>query len=512
MSETEVCNIQQETFSARATLSEDRMKLYLTAEPGPALLEILKEEEPEGEMEKHEFRKKLFQRDQLTEALEAKLKIERMERGVLNKIVEKLNSGSKSEKLLIARGKSPGKGLDGKIVFLVKVYGGQQEPYTDDKGFTDFKVVHLFDNVTKGQEIARIYPPRAGKPGLDVFGEEIDSIPGSEANFTPEESVTLSRPEGSKSDYQSLSALLDGFVINEHSRIQVKDVLHVKQDLDFKTGNIDFIGGVKISGDVMTGFSIQASGNIEINGSLRDAILISTAGDVRINEGAFGDPQSFVVSAKRLYLKFAHQLQASVHKDLWIKKYVEECLLRVQGTVQAPSGKLVGGSLMTPYGVEAGHIGNTAGISTVINLCLDIEATPEYQEIETNLARHSKALELLSLHLGPFKDNPDRIVFLNEKMREKISTLRNKLIRIQKSLESLEKKRGELLAKGTRGNNPRVNFLKAMHQGVIILQGEVVFAVEETLLGPRTVQLNPKKGEFEVVDLVPLEPLVKDEE
>ena len=42
----------------------------------------------------------------------------------------------------------------------------------------------------------------------------------------------------------------------------------VPGDVDFSTGNIDFIGSVKVMGSVRNGFSVKAEGNVEIMGRL----------------------------------------------------------------------------------------------------------------------------------------------------------------------------------------------------------------------------------------------------
>ena len=93
--------------------------------------------------------------------------------------------------------------------------------------------------------------------------------------------------------------------------IHVDPVFLVKGDLDYQTGNIDFIGSVVIKGDVKSGFNVKASGDIEIEGVVEDSI-VETDSDVLIKLGfighgegkiiAMGSVNANIVSIRKLYV------------------------------------------------------------------------------------------------------------------------------------------------------------------------------------------------------------------
>jgi uncharacterized protein (DUF342 family) len=66
----------------------------------------------------------------------------------------------------------------------------------------------------------------------------------------------------------TLYSLRNGAVNYRGDRINVSNYLEINQDIDFKTGNIDFDGYLTVKGSVEDGFSVLANKDIEILGVL----------------------------------------------------------------------------------------------------------------------------------------------------------------------------------------------------------------------------------------------------
>ena len=54
--------------------------------------------------------------------------------------------------------------------------------------------------------------------------------------------------------------------MEDSGKISIKPELTISGDLDFRYGNIDFIGKVIVSGDVLQGLNIKAGKGIEVRG------------------------------------------------------------------------------------------------------------------------------------------------------------------------------------------------------------------------------------------------------
>src|SRR5690606_13235248 len=118
------------------------------------------------------------------------------------------------------------------------------------------KEVVRLANVKAGQMIAERVPPEPGVPGIDVTGEPIPPKEGKEVWIKPGKNVVLS-PEKT-----ALYAAIDGLVSqSEDERINVFPVYEVNGDVDYRVGNIDFVGTVVIRGNVLTGFRVRTAGD-----------------------------------------------------------------------------------------------------------------------------------------------------------------------------------------------------------------------------------------------------------
>ena len=67
-------------------------------------------------------------------------------------------------------------------------------------------------------------------------------------------------------DGTQLVASIAGSVDFTGNVFQVKPVLEVPGDVDFSTGNINFLGDVNIRGNVLSGFTVRAMGNVRVEG------------------------------------------------------------------------------------------------------------------------------------------------------------------------------------------------------------------------------------------------------
>src|SRR5690606_35536806 len=88
------------------------------------------------------------------------------------------------QKIEVAKGNPPGKGIDGTIVFVN--FANKQEHHEGEeqkREIIDFKQVTKIDNVVRGQLIAQLSPPKAGTPGLNLYGETIEGNFGKPARF-----------------------------------------------------------------------------------------------------------------------------------------------------------------------------------------------------------------------------------------------------------------------------------------------------------------------------------------
>lgn len=172
-------------------------------------------------------------------------------------------------------------GTDGRVMLTVDLEE-DRKPLEKADGKVDYKDLVRLRNVLKGKLIAKIIPAQPGKLGMTVTGDELAFKAGKEAHFKIGKNVLIDN------DGTSMYAAIDGLVtLTDNGKINVFPVYEVNGDVDYSTGNIDFVGTVVIRGNVLSGFTVKSAGDIRVVGGVEGAELIS-GGSIEITGGIIG--------------------------------------------------------------------------------------------------------------------------------------------------------------------------------------------------------------------------------
>lgn len=485
------------TTKAAFTAESDRVAVTGKIDPEKMKLFVDIERKAEG----------VVTREELLGLIEKSVPNDLIDYGVIDDIVKHVNAGEKVTDRRVAKGHPAEPGHDGKVLFLVKQFSekGDREVKVDEKGFANYFELQLFDNIEKGRAVARLYPPKAGKDGRDVTGAKVVSKPGKPAQVSVDKTLRIAKDSG-KDGFDTIFSEAEGFLLDDHGKLTIQEELVIKNDLDFHYGNIDFIGRVKVMGDVRPGFSIKARKGIDINGAVQGgAVLVSPEGDINVKGFLFGGENSRVVTGANLTVSVAQEMNAEVRGTVNIKKQVLDCMIRCGRSVHLPEGSVVGGEVFSVCGMEGKLIGNEVGKPTAITLSSSVEATAEYATLQEQIKAHENATVLLKSHLGPLAENPSRIQLLKDPHKSKMEQMLRKLKVVEEGKVKLYGKREELLKSSIRSGTCRVNILKKMYPGVTIKSGDIKYVSSDEVPGPKSITLDPEKGEFVISDLLPLQ-------
>ena len=467
-----------------AKISDDKMKLFLDAEP---------------------IEQGQISRDELMAIISEFAAKADVNIGVVDDIIKYLHKGEKVEERRIAKGTPAQDGSDGRLLLLLKKFSGKAEVKEDDKGFTDLKSLHLFDNVAKGQAVGRIYAPKEGVDGVDVLGNKVPAKPGKPYKLSTDKTISIQDQKEQGQGYQVMIAEEDGFLFEDSGKITINPELKISGDLDFRYGSIDFIGKVVVNGDVLQGFNIKAGKGIEVRGSVRGGNLVSLGGDIVVKGYVYGGHQSNIISGKSFTAVVVQEINAEIVGDIIIQKEAVDSTLRSETSVYINSGQLVGGECFVVCGVEAKFLGNQAYKETKINFCSDVESHTEYGRLLASIDSHEKAKKMLEMHLGPLAVNPARLQLLNAGHREKMESMYNKLQEVEKSRVSLLNKKKDILEKARVNQTVRANYLDTCYAGVVIQAAGREFAPKENIKGPGSITYINETQEFETGEYKALE-------
>jgi len=322
--------------------------------------------------------------------LKRKLKENEVKYGIikenLNKIIDKKQY---DQDVLVAQGVQPVPGKDAEIEYLID-FEKTGKPEIDELGNVNFYEINIINSVKKGEKLAKKRPPIEGKEGITVKNEKIEP-PSPSDTIIPSGKNTVISPD----DKNILIAAIDGCVkLRNNKIVDVEPVFIVKGDVNFSTGNIDFMGSVIVKGDLISGFKIKAGGDVQIDGVVEDA-KIEAKGDVLVKLGFTGKGNGEIVAGGNAILKYCENQVLSARQDVIISEYIINGYVKAgeRILVTGKSGVIVGGVTIALKGVEVNNLGSRQNIKTSVYIGITEEIRNKYNKINAELRKTKEQLE-----------------------------------------------------------------------------------------------------------------------
>jgi len=285
--------------------------------------------------------------------------------------------------VLIAEGFAPSAGKDGWIEPLIDVR--RLEPMEEKGGRVDLHNLHRIHNVKKGEKLAIIHPPEEGIPGMSVQGTPIAAKPGKRAKFFRGMFVG---PDPHDADI--LVASEDGnLIIKADGTIEVQPVLTIRGDIDFSTGDIDFIGSLVVTGDIKSDFTVKVQKNLEIRGNVGDA-TIAAGGNVLIKNGFLGRGKGSIVATGNVTVQ--HILNQSITSEQKVTIENEAVCAKINAgdAIVSPKGKFVGCVLRAGNVVEVLNLGNGDDTQAIVRVGRRAELFEKHAALAAGLEQLNK--------------------------------------------------------------------------------------------------------------------------
>lgn len=422
------------------------------------------------------------------------------------------------ENMLIYSGTAAIAGQNGRIVFLVKQFQPLQVGKTIER--LDARFIKRFDNIEIGTVVLRRYAPDAGRNGEDVFGTPIPATPGVIAELKFDSTLELRNSQ--RADFEELVSKTAGYLDSDKGLFTIKGHLQIEGDVDQRIGDIEFIGSVTVTGDVMKDFSVTARQDIIVKGDVVSGTVISQQGSISIggNIGGSSTDQSASERAssgalRRREQKKGPQIRArknlsaaaiddsdiEVGGTMSVTHDIRNSNIRVHGVLTISEGGLIGGTTFAVKGIEAAVIGSHLETTTKIVITDDISASAKYNEILQDIAKHKAAERMLKLYLGPYKHPDIDLSKLDEDFSERIVELRSKLQLTRDSLQKLEDVATNFLQQRNTCPTFQLNFIKVLHIGSELFAQETSFRTEKELVGPKSIIYNASSKMFGILEL-----------
>lgn len=377
-----------------------------------------------------------------------------------DKIAEVVENKNYDKDILIAEAKAPLPGKDGELIYHFEEKQKQAGTMRAD-GTMDFHSLDLINNVRVGEKIVTKIDSEAGTEGISVYGKKL--LP------PPVKDFKLPRSKNTVKKGASLYSAVDGQIVREFQKVVIKEVFTVNGDVDLSTGNIDFVGSVKVNGDVKEGFTIKAEGDIEIAGKAGACQLISGA-SILIKKGFIGRNKGKAEAKGDFVAKFIENATVSAEN---VRAYaaIMHSNIKARNSIEVTEGRglIVGGKITARNLIVANSIGSSLATKTVI----EIGMMPELKEkLKENKKVHKKILDDLNKIqksvelLASIKERGIKLPADKKQLLEKLKIAESQLIEEKNEIEETLVELNKEIDVSTRAS---VHVKKCLFSGVHIL-------------------------------------------
>ena len=232
----------------------------------------------------------------------------------------------------------------------------------DEDGVADYKASNYVRQIMKGDVICDITLPMQGTEGMQVDGKAAK----------PRQIRNLKIPKGKNTELTEdglhLIASIDGDLEYRNGVFEISPILVIPGDVDYKVGNINFNGDIRIKGDVRENFTVTATGAVIVDG-LVEAACINAGGDLLITRGVVGDNRASIKSGGSIRVKFLENCVAYARESVYA-----DCIMNSEiysdNSINVLSGRgsVIGGSLTAAERIRARMIGAQSGRRTELTL------------------------------------------------------------------------------------------------------------------------------------------------
>lgn len=291
--------------------------------------------------------------------------------------------------IVIAQGLPAVEGRDGHLEYffnkdIVKA------PKLLENGNVDFHDLNILQNVEKGALLSSYTPHIENQDGCDITGKIIKLKPVKKYAIPKGKNTAFSE------DGLKLFAQKDGNVEFIDNKICVSDILEIKGDVDLATGDIYFRGDIIVKENVITGFTVKATGSISVNGFVEAAYLYA-GGDIILKNGIQGSNKGIISADGSLVAKFAESVNIHVKGDITIGAILNSNISCEGNLVsQGKRGFIIGGKVSAHNKLKAWSLGNMVEIPTTIEIGFTQSKSKRYYELKELINKLSEELEDLN--------------------------------------------------------------------------------------------------------------------
>lgn len=376
-----------------------------------------------------------------------------------------LDRRSYFESFIVAKGTAPREGYDGRIEYKFNTQVNSAPKLKPD-GTVDFHELDNVNHIKNGDVLAELFPEDMGTPGVDVKGKTVLPRKVKRVKFKYGRNMHVSE------DGLKLIAEVSGHVTLENDKVFVSNTLELV-DVDNSTGNIKYDGDVLVKGNVLSGFTVDATGSISVEGLVEGATL-NAGSDITLVRGVQGGGRAILHAGGNIVAKFIESAEnvssgGTIETDSILHSKV---VAKGAITVKGRNGLIVGGDVKSTVLIDCMTIGNEMGTATTVGVGVDPTVKKRIDVLKHELEEMGKQKIQLNQVVTVLRKRqeaegklpPDKQSLQQKTMRQMI-LLEQKITTGKNELEEL---RGMVV----EDSNARIKVAKTAYVGTKLVFGE----------------------------------------
>lgn len=297
-------------------IKSDAMKAYITINYVPEIIEEyycikkqnvinVKCRKIKGEMPPH-YR---------AGEIEAILRERKIIFGLKDEEIKRASELDEVDNMLVAEGIKPIDDKEDRLEIKFKNTTRRVDEDSDQR--VDYKNMYSYANVAAGEVLGEVIVGEVGKNGVNIFGQDVER--------KRKKPLFIKADRGCRVEGNKVISTIEGAPSVKNGLFFVNEIYQFTSDVNLKSGNIDFIGDVKIAKSVKEGMTVKAGNTVFIEGNVESASVISQ-GEARILGSIINS--TIEAGAKNMvlqqYLDGLVQLKSDVEQIITLSEELKE--------------------------------------------------------------------------------------------------------------------------------------------------------------------------------------------
>ena len=416
------------------------------------------------------------------------------------KIQEALDNDVYETPFIVAQGRVAQNGRNAYVDYKIRTHK-DIEFHEDSHGRVDFLNQNLVENVVQGQLLAQLIPEEPGIIGQTVTGIKTPAKDGKPLFIKPGKGTVLS------SDKKRLMAQKNGQVVFFGGVINVEDVYFIPGDVGITTGNISFLGSLRIAGSIEDNMKVQAAGNIEVAGTIQKA-YVEAEGDIIVRSGIQGRHGATIESTNAgILAKFVQNSDLKADKDIVVSEAIMHSKVQTCGKIicNGRRAQIVGGELLASKEIRVKQLGSQGATPTLVVVGINPKMFKKQKHWEQILIESQEKLNKLGPNLKTLLHQKQT---LGEKLPKERQEMLDNIQATEASLKQAIEEAKEELRQIEEETNSFLNEGGAIHVEQVLYPGVTIEINNARFITKdeyHKVTLIEDKGNIKIVPYRPLE-------